>query len=358
MSKHERALKRHLVPARVAVAALAAFAVWVVLQADAAAAKDKLRIGVTSSASDVPFFIAEERGFFAEEGIIPEITPFPSATQMIAPLSSGGLDVGAGAPGAGLYNATKRNIQLKIVADKGSMGKGHGYLSLLVRKDLIDSGRVKTIADLKGMKIGDLSKHGSGDVTLNRILEKGGLAFGDVEPLYMSAPQLAVAMENKALDATLITEPNLSLLVQRNVAVLFAHSDEYYPNQQLAVVLLSDELIRKNRDLAQRFTNAYVKGARVYNDALVDGRLTGPGADKIIQILVDRTRLKDAAMYKTMITPGINPDCHVNQDGLRNDFAFYRKMGWIEHDQNPDDIVENSFCDTAIKKFGRYRRAG
>lgn len=114
----------------------------------------------------------------------------------------------------------------------------------------------------------------------------------------------------------------------------------------------------RNRDLAQRFTNAYVKGARVYNDALVDGRLTGPGADKIIQILVDRTRLKDAAMYKTMITPGINPDCYVNQEGLRNDFAFYRKMGWIEHDQNPDDIVENSFCDAVIKKLGRYRRAG
>jgi NitT/TauT family transport system substrate-binding protein len=317
--------------------------------------KDKLRIGITGTGSDIAFLLADSKGFFAEEGIEHEFIPFASATQMVAPLSTGELDIGAGAPGAGLYNATMRNIGIKIVADKGSMSKGHGYLSLVVRKDLVDAGKVKSLADLKGLKIGDLSRHGSGDVTLNEIMKKGGLKFGDVDTFYMGSAQLSVAMTNKALDATLITEPNLSILVASGQAVLFARSDEIYPNQQLAVVLFSENLIKNKKDIAQRFTNAYAKAARVYNDALQEGRLTGPGSDEIINLLVARTGVKDPALYRSMITPGINPDCHVNKDGLRKDFVFYRQMGWVESGENPDSAIDDSFCANAIAKLGPYR---
>ena len=320
-------------------------------------AKDRLTIGITNSASDTPMFIAEKRGFFSDEGIEPEFVQFASATQMIAPLSGGDLSVGAGAPGAGLYNATKREIALRIVADKGSMPKNHGYLSLLVRKDLVDSGKVKSLADLKGLKIGDLSKQGSGDITLNEILKKGGLKFTDVEPLYMGAPQLAIALENKALDATLITEPNLSLLVNRGTAVLFQRSDETYPNQQLAVILFSEALVKKNKDLAQRFMNAYVRALHVYNDAIQEGHLTGPGADEIVDLLIEKTNFKDRAMYRKIIAPGLNPNCHVNKAGLKSDFAFYSEMGWVDRTQDPDSIVDDSFCANAVAKVGQYGRA-
>ncbi len=319
-------------------------------------ANDKLQIGITSTASDIAIYIAEKRGLFAAEGIDAELVPFPSATQMIAPLSSGELDVGAGAPGAGLYNAGGRNIAVKIVADKGSMPKGHGYLSLVVRKDLVEEGKVKTLADLKGRRIGDLSKQGSGDVTLNEALKKGGLRFTDVETAYMGGPQLAIALENKVLDGALITEPSMSIAIARGAAVLFARSDEIYPNQQLAVVLFSEKLITSKRTLAERFMRAYVRGARVYNDALRNGHLTGPGADDVIDLLIARTNFKDRPLYRSMISPGLNPDCHVNISGLRNDFAFYRSMGWIDKPLDPDALVDDSFCEHAVAALGPYAK--
>jgi NitT/TauT family transport system substrate-binding protein len=322
-----------------------------------AVAADKVRVGIVNASSDVVYFIAEKKGYFAAENIEPDFVSFTSATQMIAPLGTGELDVGGGGPSAGLYNAAERKIDMKVVADKGSMPPGYGYFSLLVRKDLVTSGKVKTVADLKGLKIGDTSKQGSGDVTLAVLLKRGGLKFEDVDPYYMGAPQLAVALQNGALDATLIQEPSLSLAVSKGAAVLFAKGDEIYPNQQLAVTFFSEKLTTSRRELAQRFMNAYVRAARFYNDALKDGRLAGPNANEVIDLLVEKTALKDRDIYAKMVPNGLNPDGCANVEGLRNDFEFYVGMGWAERKIDPDSLVDSSFCKAAVAKLGPYVKA-
>jgi NitT/TauT family transport system substrate-binding protein len=45
-----------------------------------------------------------------------------------------------------------------------------------VRKDLVDSGKVKTLKDLKGLKIANGAKGIILDYTLAKMLEHGGLA--------------------------------------------------------------------------------------------------------------------------------------------------------------------------------------
>ena len=330
---------------------------WVVTLGSSASAADKVKIGVVNSSSDVVYYLAEKNGYFAAEGIEPEFVSFISATQMIAPLGTGELDVGGGGPNAGLYNAAERKIKVKIVADKGSMPSGYGYFSLLVRKDLIASGKVKTIADLKGLKIGDTSKQGSGDVTLFELLKKGGLKLDDVDTYYMGAPQLAVALQNGALDATLIQEPNLSLAVSQGWGDVFAKGDDIYPDQQLAVTFFSEKLATTERELAQRFMNAYVRAARFYNDALKNGRLEGRNAPEVIDLLVAHTALKDRAIYETMVPNGLNPDGCANTVGLRRDFEFYASMGWSDGKANPDLLVDSSFCEAAIRELGPYMKA-
>ena len=52
---------------------------------DAASAQEKVSIGITNSATDAGFFIAERKGYFRAEGIEVTTTPFASAAGMIAP---------------------------------------------------------------------------------------------------------------------------------------------------------------------------------------------------------------------------------------------------------------------------------
>src|SRR5689334_4430835 len=151
------------------------------LSAPSAAAQTLPTVKVASAgiASDIGFFLALKKGHFRDEGLNVELTQMANAPQMIGPLGMGQLDVGAGTVAASLYNAVAQNIAIRAVADKGSVRKGYGFSGLLVRKDLVDSGRFKTYSDLKGMKLA-VGTFGSANASaMNEALKKGGLTWAD-----------------------------------------------------------------------------------------------------------------------------------------------------------------------------------
>src|SRR6266542_6644056 len=248
----------------------------------AASAQEKVRVGIVNSSSDAGFLVAEKKGYFKQEGLEAEFTPFDSAARMIAPLGAGQLDVGGGSPSAGLYNAVGRGIDIKIVADKGSTPPGYGFQPLLVRKDLVDSGRFKSLADLKGMKIAGSAPGSASTSTLNEALKKVGLKYHDVERVFLAFPQHVIALQNKAVDASMTTEPSATRAIKSGAAVRIMGDDEIYPNHQLAVVLYAGDFIKNQPDAAKRFMRAYIRAVRDYNDALSSGKIAGPNADEVI----------------------------------------------------------------------------
>src|SRR5437660_12608300 len=116
----------------------------------AAQAADKVAVGTGGSASDAPFYIAYERGFFKDEGLDVDLIVLDSGAKVIAPLATGELDVGSGALSVGFWNALLRGIKFRIVADRGHAEPGYLYQTVFMRKDLIDSGEFKSLKDLKG----------------------------------------------------------------------------------------------------------------------------------------------------------------------------------------------------------------
>jgi NitT/TauT family transport system substrate-binding protein len=284
------------------------------------------------------------------------LTEFKSAAQMIAPLGTGELDVGGGTVSAGLYNAVTRGINLKVVADQASMKPGYGYSSLMVRKDLVDSGRYKTIADLKGAKVA-IGAPGTGTASaLNETLKQGGLKYNDVEVVYLGFPEHLAAYRNKAIDASITNEPTMTRAIEDGVAARIVGNDVSYPDQQTAVVFYADDFIQKRRDVAERFMRAYVCAVRIYNAALKDGHFAGPRADEVIPILAKYTPIKDLALYRRIVPSAVNPDGGVNMTGLRRDLAFFRELGLIEsRDITVDQVVDNSFVKAAVERLGPYR---
>src|SRR5262245_17864532 len=319
-------------------------------------AADQVRIGIARTISDAGYYIADARGFFRDEDLEVALTGFNSAAQMIAPLGTGELDVGGGTVSAGFYNAVGRGIAMKIVADQGSIRPGYGYSSLMVRKDLVDSGRYRSFADLKGMKVA-IGAPGTGSASaLNEALKRGGLRYGDVEVVYIGFPEHLPAYRNKGIDASITNEPTMTRAIEEGVAVRVAGNDVTYPGQQTAVAFFSDHFIRNRRDAAERFMRAYLRGVRVYNDALMDGRLDGPRANEVIPILVKYTTIKDESMFRRMVPSYCNPDGEVNVASLRKDLDFFRELGLIEKkDVSVDGVVDASFAKAAVAKLGPYR---
>lgn len=317
-------------------------------------AQTEVRVGTLGAISDAPIFIADKKGFFKEEGLDVKMTVFQSAATMVAPLGAGQLDVGAGSPSAGMYNAVARKINVRIVADKAQSTPGFGATKLLVRKDLVDSGRFKTLADLKGLKVAMNAPGVSNTAMLNVMLTSVGLKYSDVETLNMSFPDHLLALRNKAVDAGATIEPIATLAVQGGHAVEIMRDDQIYPNHQIATLIYAEDFAAR-REVALRFMKAYIRGIRFYNKALKDGRLAGETADEVIAILTQYTSVKNADLLRQITPTGMDPDGKVNVESLQRDVDFYTSQGLVQGKVEVKSIVDASFAEEAVKALGPFK---
>jgi NitT/TauT family transport system substrate-binding protein len=228
------------------------------------------------------------------------------------------------------------------------------YSTLLIRKDLVDSGRYKTLADLKGMTAATGSPGSGSESSLNEALKKGGLKFADVKVVYMGFPQMFVAFINKGIDAAVTNEPTVTRALREGVAVR-ASKDVIYPGQQTAVVLFSENFAQQRRPVAQKFLNAYIRAVRDYNDALLDGRLAGANAADIISILTQYTEIKDRETYATMNAFAVDPNGGVNVATLKNDYSFFRERGLVGSKITVEQVIDKSFAEEAVRVLGPYK---
>ena len=86
----------------------------------------KLTIGLMPDTDSIPFIIAAERGYFAEEGVEVELVPFKSAMERDAALQSGNLD------GSNLRRDTRLDFNDTLHWDSGTQrfqsNSGHARL--------------------------------------------------------------------------------------------------------------------------------------------------------------------------------------------------------------------------------------
>jgi NitT/TauT family transport system substrate-binding protein len=171
----------------------------------------------------------------------------------------------------------------------------------------------------------------------------------------MAFPQHVVALQNKAVDAALTTEPSATRAVQSGAAVRVMGDDAIYPGHQLAVVLYSGRFIRDNPDAARRFMRAYLKAARFYNDALRDGRLAGTASGEVVAILGEYTNSKDTSLYRAITAQGTNPDGRLNVASLKNDLAFFKEEGQVKGMVTVEQAMDTRFAEAALKELGPYQ---
>src|SRR3989442_5867292 len=218
-----------------------------------------LRVGLVASVSDAGFFVPMERGYFAEQGVAIEFLPFRSAADMIAPLGVGQLDIGGGAVSAGLFNALARGVDLRIVADKGTIRSGQSYEARIIRRDLVENGRFKTLEDLRGLRIGQAALGISPHIDLVLFAQKAHLKPDDLDIVIMAFPDMVPAMANKALDGALLIEPFRTQALEQGIGIFIESADKIYPDHQVAVVLYAPSMRREKAELGLRFLVAYLQ---------------------------------------------------------------------------------------------------
>lgn len=320
-------------------------------------AADVVHVGILNTIGDIAVHIADAKGYFAQEGIQADLIPFDASAKMIPSLGTGDLDVGGGATAASFFNAIDRKIGVRIVADKGRTAPGYVYQSVMIRTDLIKSGRFKSFADLKGLKFAQGAAGVGPWSVLNEAAKKGGVKYAEIEKVYLPFPQQVAALQSGAIDGSIMNEPFKTIVAAQGLAVEFAPTEDFFSTYELSLLLFGEKFMIERKDVARRFMKAFLRGSRDYNDALSNGRWrTDGGADEVIRIFSSRTKTPEDLLRK--ITPqAADPNGNVALDSVRRDLAFFQEQGDVTNKTlKVEDCVDLSFAEAAAKALGPYVR--
>ena len=315
----------------------------------AAQAAAAVRIGTLGIIADAPVYIAADRGYFAEQGLAPTLERFDTGAQMIAPMAAGQLDAGAGTPAASLYNAIGRDLQLRIVAENARVAPGRSHIAMVARTDLLADGSLRDYADLRGRTIAINARGGGTEVQIDRALARGGLSLADVDLKEVPFPDMLPALANRSLDLAITIEPFLSIGQARGAFGLFRPVGDFYPDQQIAVLLYAPHFVAQ-RDAASRFMVAYLRGLRDFDDAFSRDF----GRSEVVDVLARNTAVRDTAIYATMIPHRVDRNGQINREGLAADLDYYAARGYLDRER-PDlaTVIDTSFLDVALGQLGR-----
>ncbi|HEY7068216.1 MAG TPA: ABC transporter substrate-binding protein [Chloroflexota bacterium] len=316
--------------------------------APAAAEPTVLKMTDLQITSQAGYYIAQEKGYPREQGVRLEYVRGNPA-DMLPLVVSGQVEIGAGAISAGLFNAFARGIPVKMVADAGDNLANASAGGVVFRKDLYDSGAVREPADLRGRKIASATQASAPDIALDKYLSSGGLSMADLDVTVLPFPDILSAFDNKNVDAAYYQEPFTTIGIERGLIVRGPIGYDVYPNHQIGVTLFGQRLLG-DRPLAVRYMKAYVRGVRDYVRALID---RDPAAfDEIVPILIERTTVKERALFEKAIPSGLRRDPVPNVQSIVHDQEWYLAHGHQTQRINVQDFVDVSFVEEAIRQLG------
>ncbi|PYN66252.1 MAG: ABC transporter substrate-binding protein [Candidatus Rokuibacteriota bacterium] len=304
----------------------------------------KVRLGVLKLTSSAVLFLGAEKGYFREFGVEPELVFFDAAQPIAVAIASGDLDVGATGLTAGLYNIVAGGVKIWIVADKGREWPDHNLTALLVRRDLYDAG-ARTLRDLKGRTIGVTQIGSTFHYNVGRLLEREGMAPGDVEivPL-QSLGAVADALQAKRLDAAATAEPFVSRLESSGAGVTIIRTGDSLP-WQIAAMLYSDTFARDRRR-AVAFMRGYVKSSRHYFDAVLRKK-SGPEFDEVVAITATYTGARPELIRRGF--PYQDRDGRLMPGDIGRQTAWWYARGLVKAPIAATGIVDESFLREALE---------
>lgn len=248
-----------------------------------------LTVGLMPDVDSIPFIIAQEKGFFKEEGVAVTLKSFKSAVDRDSALQSGNLD---GAISDVLAEAFAKDGGFDTVITSATTGN----YKLVAGKDET----VTTLQDLKGKDVA-ISKNTIIEYVTDTIGTKGGLAPGDLNKVIV--PQIPARLEmlqNGKIAAATLPDP-LATLAVKSGAKLVSSSEQLGINP--GVMLFTKQATEaKGKEIAAMY-RAYNKAidylAKEPRDSYIDLVIEKAGFPAAVKDSLELPQYKKAAAPAT-----------------------------------------------------------
>ena len=230
-------------------------------------AADPLRLGLLHTLSPAPFYIAQERGYFRDEGIDLTFRFFEAAQPIAAAAVSGDIDVGVTALTGGFFNLAQKGT-LKVIGGGLHEQRGYEGSAILVSNQAYAAG-LTSLDKLAGHSFAITQYGSSFHYMLGRIAEAEHFEVASVtlRPVQQIANMVA-AVGSGQVDATIAIASMAKPLVAGGQAHIIGWAGNIVP-YQITAVFTTVQMIEQHADVLQRFARAYQKGVADYRDAFL-----------------------------------------------------------------------------------------
>lgn len=317
------------------------------LAAAPAAAATKLVIGTVPNVGDGATICAIERGYFREVDLEIDLTPFRTASDMTPLIVRGDLAMIGGGVSASYFNSVAQGMPLRYFINRAQSPVHH---ALVLRKEF--ESRVKTLRDVKGLRIGISATGAISEYELGKALEVVGLSLDDVDTKPLGAPQAVAALQNGAIDGAIFVPPFDAAAIKAGGYKLLEIDSTVKPRMEVGGLIYNTDWAAKNRDTLDRFALAHIRGGRCYLEALRGG----PNRDEMIDYFVKYSPIKDRSIFADMVWTEINPDGRVMADSMMDQQEFFAKRGYVPKKSPIEALFDPGPVERALAKLGALQK--
>jgi NitT/TauT family transport system substrate-binding protein len=322
-----------------AVLAIGALAAPVASQAQ----DNVLVVGMPTTPPNVvhmPVLVANDLGLFKKYGVTVKTVALEDGVKVFRAMLAGNLDI-AQSPATVTSIAISKGSKVKAIL--GTLYKFEA--SMVVRGD------IKTMADLKGRRIGIQQPGGFADVLSKSVLRAAKIDPKDVNFVTIASEDVPALVANQVDTAILHVEQEM--LAREKVPSLHAIARmwELQPKQMYTYYAVKDETIQSKGAALQGFVDAVIEATRIlYSDKA-----------RVMPIIVKHTGYPEKIVSDTydFMVKNCLWDANTGLSPERVNFTaeLMTKVGNIDQGKTPtyEQTVDKTFAAKAIKSLGEWK---
>ncbi|AQQ38392.1 MULTISPECIES: sulfonate ABC transporter substrate-binding protein [Burkholderia] len=192
--------------------------------ARAEASGTRLRIGFQKYGN---FVVLKARGTLekrlANQGVTVQWLEFPAGPQLLEGLNAGAIDVGTVGETPPIF-AQAAGVDFVYIGNEPPAPQGEAIV-------VLPDSPIRTVAQLRGKKVA-FNKGSNVHYLLVKALEHAGLAYADIQPIYLTPADARAAFVQRSVDAWVIWDPYLAAAERQLGARVVANGDALVRNTQ------------------------------------------------------------------------------------------------------------------------------
>ncbi len=214
---------------------------------------DKITVAAAEYLTGALIYVAEDQGFFEENGLEVTINGYGSGKACGDALIAGEADIATSADNVFVSNSFE-HTDLRVFGTVATKQ----IKELVARKDK----GITTIDDLIGKRIAVKEKSGA-EFQLGVFLVLNGISQEDVELVYLKPSEMLYAISYEDVDAVFVWDPylyNIKKELGEDIVSWFGAEDFYF------VLLTKEDWIKNNPAAAERFMKSMVEAEDYVKD--------------------------------------------------------------------------------------------